>query len=211
MDAHNSGATAAELVIVLSVAASSGSPFWEATSRLLGWLYFAAWTVSFWPQALLIYRRRSVAGISLDFLSLNALGFLCYSAFNVAFLVSSTIQQQYRETHHGQENLVRWNDAFFALHAFVLASWQLASGFLYKRAPGQKISLRCRVALAGATALLIGTLAVCIVGGGTSGDATVRWIDFVNLCSYVKLVITLVKYSVSAQTFAASRRKPAFG
>lgn len=34
---------------------------------------------SFYPQALLNYRRKSVSGLSLDFLVLNPLGFACYS------------------------------------------------------------------------------------------------------------------------------------
>lgn len=33
----------------------------------------------FYPQALLNWRRKSVSGLSLDFLALNPLGFACYS------------------------------------------------------------------------------------------------------------------------------------
>ena len=36
--------------------------FWSALSRLIGWVYTIAWTLSFWPQAILIYKRKSVAG-----------------------------------------------------------------------------------------------------------------------------------------------------
>lgn len=171
-------------------------PIWQIVSGALGWLYFLAWTASFWPQAVLIYRRKSVAGVSLDFLALNAFGFLCYGIFNLSFLVSRTIQQQYRNTHNGQENLVRWNDAFFAIHAFLIASWQLGAAFYYKREPNQKISTPARSLLGACITVFLSAFATCIVGGGDN-DSIIRWIDFVNLCSYIKLLITLTKYTVS--------------
>jgi cystinosin len=49
------------------------------SSSLLGWIYAAAWSLSFWPQLILNARRKSVAGLSLDFLALNPLGFVCYT------------------------------------------------------------------------------------------------------------------------------------
>jgi len=52
-------------------------------SAVLGWTYFAAWSASFYPQALLNWARRSVVGLSFDFALLNLVGYLCYSTFNV--------------------------------------------------------------------------------------------------------------------------------
>lgn len=48
-------------------------------SHLLGWAYFLAWSASFYPQAILNWRRKSVQGLSMDFIYLNVLGFLCYT------------------------------------------------------------------------------------------------------------------------------------
>lgn len=180
----------------------------KALSIVLGWSYFAAWTASFWPQALLIYRRKSVWGISLDFLSLNALGFFCYAIFNLSFLLSAKVQQQYRNTHQGQENLVRWNDAFFAVHAVILASWQFGASYFYQRAPGQRISIWARTLLGILIFIFTSALVVCFVAGGDD-DSILRWIDFVDLCSYIKLLITLVKYS--PQIVLNYRRKSTHG
>ncbi|UZJ51203.1 hypothetical protein CBS101457_000523 [Exobasidium rhododendri] len=177
-----------------SMLASHSSSLWQWLSHFIGWAYTLAWTVSFWPQAILIYRRKSVAGMSIDFLALNFFGFLCYSLFNVAFLVSPLIQQQYRNTHNGKENLVRWNDAAFALHAFVIATWQFLATFYYKRAPGQQVALWAKALLGTLSTLLVLALTACFLGGGDD-DSIVRWLDFVNLCSYIKIVITLVKYT----------------
>jgi hypothetical protein len=42
---------------------------------LLLQVYFCFWSISFYPQAYLNYRRKSVVGLSLDFQLLNLLGF----------------------------------------------------------------------------------------------------------------------------------------
>lgn len=169
---------------------------WSSVSHIIGWGYTLIWTLSFWPQAILIWKRKSVAGVSLDFLSLNFFGFFCYTIFNLAFLLSSKVQQQYRNAHNGQENLVRWNDAAFAIHAFFMATWQFISMFLFKNAPGQHIYRWAKSFLAILVAIQVASLAVCLIGGGDD-DSIIRWYDFVNICSYLKLVITLVKYAVS--------------
>lgn len=43
-------------------------------SMVLGWSYFVAWTISFYPQVILNYRRQYVGGLSIDFAVLNVLG-----------------------------------------------------------------------------------------------------------------------------------------
>lgn len=43
-------------------------------SALFGWIYFLAWSASFYPQALLNWRRRSTSGTTVDFPFINLLG-----------------------------------------------------------------------------------------------------------------------------------------
>lgn len=70
--------------------------------QVVGWIYFAAWSISFYPQIILNFRRRSVVGLNFDFLALNILGHSCYSVFNLSLYISKTIQQQYYARHqHG--------------------------------------------------------------------------------------------------------------
>lgn len=59
--------------------ASSPQGFGPLLSYLIGWVYFLAWSASFYPQAILNQRRKSVQGLSMDFIHLNVLGFLCYT------------------------------------------------------------------------------------------------------------------------------------
>lgn len=43
-------------------------------SGLFGWIYFLAWSASFYPQPLLNWRRRSTSGTTIDFPFINVLG-----------------------------------------------------------------------------------------------------------------------------------------
>ncbi|CAF0949543.1 unnamed protein product [Rotaria sordida] len=70
--------------------------------QIVGWIYFLAWSVSFYPQIILNFRRRSVIGLNFDFLSLNILGHTSYAVFNIVLYTSSKVQQQYFAQHpHG--------------------------------------------------------------------------------------------------------------
>jgi len=74
-------------------------------------------------QIHLNFQRKSVVGLSFDFLALNWLGFICYSIFNVAMLVSPTVRAAYRQ-QMGSSPGVRLNDAIFAVHAALMTSAQ---------------------------------------------------------------------------------------
>lgn len=64
-------------------------------SSVVGWLYFLAWSVSFYPQILSNYRRKSVVGLNFDFLSLNLVGFVLYSLFNCGLYWIPEIEVNY--------------------------------------------------------------------------------------------------------------------
>lgn len=82
---------------------------------------FFAWSLSFYPQPLLNYRRRSTAGLTVDFPLLNVLGFTCYTVYTAALLFSPNIREQYARRHpHAPDSTVRPNDFAFALHALIL-------------------------------------------------------------------------------------------
>ncbi|TRZ01413.1 hypothetical protein DNTS_015151 [Danionella cerebrum] len=62
-------------------------------NQIIGWIYFLAWSVSFYPQAYENWRRRSVVGLNFDFLALNLTGFIAYSVFNVGLFWVAYIQR----------------------------------------------------------------------------------------------------------------------
>ena len=65
-------------------------------SRCVGWMYFFCWSVSFWPQIFSNWRARSTVGLSVDFLILNWIGFLCYAIFNTALFCVPSVQEEFR-------------------------------------------------------------------------------------------------------------------
>ncbi|KAG0014677.1 hypothetical protein BGZ81_000317 [Podila clonocystis] len=162
--------------------------FGSLLSYLIGWVYFLAWSASFYPQAILNWRRKSVQGLSMDFIHLNVLGFFCYAIFNLAFFFSSEIQEEYRRRNDGQENLVRANDVFFAVHALILSSFTLVQTYIYKRDESQRVSIPSKLFILGAIG---GTVSIV---GLTGWSKLIEWIDILYYLSYIKLAISFIKY-----------------
>ncbi|KAG0378525.1 hypothetical protein BGX24_003558 [Mortierella sp. AD032] len=169
----------------MDTAASQG--FGEILSHFIGWAYFIAWSASFYPQVILNWRRKSVKGLSMDFIYLNVFGFLCYSIFNLAFYYSPEVQEEYRARNGGQDNLVRANDVFFAVHALALSSFTLFQTLIYKRDEDQKVSSPTKLLI------LISTFGAAIVFGAAYAGSS-QWIDMLYYLSYIKLGISFVKY-----------------
>ncbi|ELV11181.1 Cystinosin [Tupaia chinensis] len=55
----------------------------SVVNQVIGWIYFVAWSISFYPQVITNWRRKSVVGLSFDFVALNLTGFVAYSVFNI--------------------------------------------------------------------------------------------------------------------------------
>ncbi|KAL3161816.1 hypothetical protein ABBQ38_008906 [Trebouxia sp. C0009 RCD-2024] len=153
-----------------------------------GWLYFFSWSVSFYPQFFLNLRKKSVVGLSLDYASLNVMGFICYSIFNIAFFFDPGVQEQYRLTHNGHSNAVHLNDVFFAVHAALLASLTLVQCFVYERGT-QKVSRLCAAAIGfTVTASCVSFLLVLFDNRKFPLLTSLYWL------SWVKMGVTFFKY-----------------
>ena len=63
----------------------------DIASSILGWLYFLAWSGSFYPQSIINYKNKNVGGFSLEFALLNPSGFFFYSVYSVAGRVNSNL------------------------------------------------------------------------------------------------------------------------
>jgi cystinosin len=98
----------------------------ESISRLIGWVYMICWSLSFYPQPILNFRRRSTSGTTIDFPAINVLGFVAYCASTAAFLYSPQIRREYALRHHGLMPTVRLNDVAFAAHAVLLSTITLS-------------------------------------------------------------------------------------
>ncbi|KAM3429197.1 hypothetical protein MY4824_008396 [Beauveria thailandica] len=179
-----------------------------------GWVYFTLWSLSFYPQALLNFRRRSTTGTTVDFPWLNVLGFSAYSVSNIALYSSSAVRRQYAARNSGLTPTVQFNDVVFALHGLLLsaitASQYLVGSSLWRFPrtayhhhnnvnPGTRPS-RLALGLTAGAFVGVGATALLVVGarsGGRNVDPVVDWcdLDVVYALGYVKIAVTLVKYT----------------
>ena len=167
---------------------SSVGGAWPRVSNVLGWTYFSAWSISFWPQILQNAKRGTVSGLSFDFIFLNFVGFSCYTAYNTGLYWSPTIRAEYAADHGGSLPSVQSQDVFFGIHAVALTGITIAQIGAYDRG-GQTVSLLARAILGVLVTLMAGAAAVVASGAGGF-----RWLDYLTFLSWVKVAITLMKY-----------------
>lgn len=102
------------------------------------------WSLSFYPQPIHNYRRRSTTGLAIDFPTINCLGFVCYAIYAVSFLYSPLIREQYAARNPvSPEPSVRFNDLAFAVHAVILSA--IVYSQFYPQIWGFKVSRYQRV------------------------------------------------------------------
>eukprot|EP00045_Choanoeca_perplexa_P004143 m.35707 g.35707 ORF g.35707 m.35707 type:complete len:310 (-) comp12420_c0_seq3:88-1017(-) len=165
------------------------TPTWGRVSNVMGGIYFMAWSLSFYPQAILNYTRKSVVGLSFDYQVYNVIGFTCYSIFNCLFFWSGPVQEDYRQHHHGKNNQVQASDVFFAIHALALTLvtvWQIA---IYERG-AQSVSTTCYVVCGICIAAMVVMALLCQFHNG----GVFIWLNFYSLIADIKLAVTLVKF-----------------
>ncbi|KAL8923583.1 MAG: hypothetical protein Q9208_004530 [Pyrenodesmia sp. 3 TL-2023] len=166
----------------------------------------AAWSLSFYPQPILNLRRRSTAGTTPSFPFVNTLGFVSYLASTLAFYASPLIRHQYAVRNPSAPNpTVRLNDVVFALHAVVLSSlvWSMFAKRIWglEQGAGQRVSgVIWAVVVGSLLAVVVATVFVAAAPGGGYDAEGWAWIDVVYAVSYIKLVITVIKYIPQAYT-----------
>lgn len=170
-------------------------------SIVIGWIYFVAWTISFWPQMIINFRRKSVVGLSFDFLAMNLLGHTLYAIFNCALFWNDHVEQEYFSRNPRGLNPIIANDVAFSLHASLATFLTVVQCFIYERGD-QRVSYTAQGIL-GIFATII------IVSGVLVGTGTWHWLDFLYALSYIKLAITLIKYV--PQAVLNFRRKSTVG
>jgi len=153
---------------------------------IIGWIYFVAWSVSFYPQVFYNYGRKSVVGLNFDFLAYNLTGFLGYSCYNVGIYWVASVQHEYTAAHHTKVMPVQANDVFFALHAVLITVVTIVQCLIYERG-GQRVSMICK-GLVSASWVFVGVSLILALSGKITALA---WL---NCFSYIKLGVTLIKY-----------------
>ncbi|XP_064424660.1 cystinosin isoform X1 [Latimeria chalumnae] len=170
-------------------------------NQVVGWVYFLAWSVSFYPQVLENWKRKSVIGLSFDFIALNLTGFIAYSVFNVGLFWIPYIKAQFLAVHPNGVNPVDANDVFFSLHAVALTLIVIIQCCIYERG-SQRLSRVAIGLLVIAWAFALSMLFVRVAG-------KITWLQYLYYFSYIKLGVTLTKYI--PQVYMNYRRKSTVG
>lgn len=163
----------------------------QSISLLLGWLYFVAWSISFYPQVLLNYRRKSISGLSLDFQAYNLTGFTFYSIYTYTLYI---LQSNHSYDCCIQHNAVQFNDLVFALHALLLTLITVYQCILYKTNK-QSISHTHLYIV-----LLLWCVAIynCILSMFDQLEWVTGQYNTIQYFGYSKAFISLIKYTPQA-------------
>eukprot|EP00252_Welwitschia_mirabilis_P026015 TRINITY_DN8335_c0_g1_i1.p1 TRINITY_DN8335_c0_g1~~TRINITY_DN8335_c0_g1_i1.p1 ORF type:complete len:273 (+),score=37.00 TRINITY_DN8335_c0_g1_i1:275-1093(+) len=158
----------------------------EVIYQIVGWFAFAAWSVSFYPQVFLNFRRKSVIGLNFDFVLLNLTKHTSYLIYNAALFFSPTVQRQYHEKYGYTEMIpVALNDVAFSAHAVLLTCITLYQVFIYEKG-SQKVSRVCMAI----TTLAWGCAAVSFFIAWPTGS----WLWLVSCFNIIQVVMTAIKY-----------------
>lgn len=173
----------------------------ELISTIVGWIYFVAWSVSFYPQIWDNFKRKSVIGLNFDFVGLNIVGFTLYGCYNVALFWIESVREEYLDRHPRGVIPVQPNDVFFPLHAVWACAVTIFQCVIYERG-SQSVSRVCLAILAAIAVFVVIILILALT-------SVIVWLDFLFYCSYVKLGITLIKYV--PQAYMNFKRKSTLG
>ncbi|XP_042496536.1 cystinosin homolog [Macadamia integrifolia] len=158
----------------------------EISYQIFGWIAFFSWSISFYPQAILNFRRKSVVGLNFDFLVLNLTKHSSYLIYNASLFFSPVIQRQYHEKYGYKEMIpVAANDVAFSAHAVLLTAITLFQVIIYDRG-NQKVSKTC---MAITSAVWI-SAAVCVFVALPNQS----WLWLISVFNTIQVIMTTIKY-----------------
>ncbi|XP_057521408.1 cystinosin homolog [Amaranthus tricolor] len=158
----------------------------EIIYEFFGWIAFFSWSISFYPQVILNFRRKSVVGLNFSFVVLNLTKHTAYLIYNATLYFSSVVQNQYRQKYgHDQMIPVAANDVAFSIHAVVLTAFTLFQIIIYERG-NQKFSKISLIIVSVAWS----AAAVCVF----IALPTHSWLWLISVFNIIQVTMTVIKY-----------------
>ncbi|KNA20439.1 hypothetical protein SOVF_052430 [Spinacia oleracea] len=158
----------------------------EIIYQIFGWIAFFSWSISFYPQIILNFRRKSVVGLNFDFVVLNLTKHSTYLIYNATLYFSSVVQKQYRDKYGLDEMIpVAANDVAFSIHAVLLTAFTLFQIFIYEGG-NQKVS---KISLTLVTVAWCAA-AVCVFVALPSHS----WLWLITVFNTIQVSMTVIKY-----------------
>ena len=173
-------------------------------SEVFGWIYFLAWSISFYGQFIENFRRHSVSGLNFDFEIYNLVGFTGYTIYTIRGFIDDNLGT----------GIVKIQDIFFASHALLLTILTLIQ-ILYYYDPRDKLQKISQVTITIVLVIIWGAIILIILENGFEYyDPHVkenRKYIFNSLIylGWCKVFISLIKYI--PQVVSNFRRKSTIG
>jgi cystinosin len=158
-------------------------------SSIIGWVYFFAWTLSFYPQVILNATRKTTVGMVSDKLLYDFIGFSCLSVYCISMYYVDSVRQDYKDHYNDHEPKVTLNDVCFAVHALLFTFVQIGQMSYYNgltQLPSKESLLTASIVIF----LIILYLLLCLYID-SNVFIFLYWLNFI---SYVKICVTMVKY-----------------
>lgn len=173
----------------------------DILSEIVGWIYFIAWSVSFYGQVIENYRRGKVSGLNFDFEVYNLIGFTGYSIYNIVGYVLG------KDNKYGTGE-IHIQDVLFPVHAVAVTIVILIQIVYYydKTDPKQKVSLLCWTICGG---LIIGSLIVFIIEQYIIKQLIHNKFNIMQYLGWAKAIISFIKYI--PQAISNYKRKSTIG
>ncbi|XP_010528197.1 PREDICTED: cystinosin homolog [Tarenaya hassleriana] len=163
----------------------------EIAYEVVGWIAFASWSISFYPQLILNFRRKCVVGLNFDFVLLNLTKHSSYMIYNVCLYFSPAVQKQYFDKYgYGEMIPVAANDVAFSVHAVVMTALTLFQIVIYERGP-QKVS---KLAIA-IVSVVWAIAAICLF----IALPTHSWLWLISVFNTIQVFMTVIKYIPQAR------------
>jgi len=188
----------------LSVILEEDKDFLYYLSVVFGWIYFVAWSISFYGQLIENFRRKSVKGLNFDFEIYNLVGFTGYTIYTVRGYIDDNLGT----------GIVQIQDIFFAAHALLITLITIIQ-ILYFYDPSDKDQKVSNITITIILVMIWGAILLVIVENGFEYyDPHVkenRKYIFNSLVylGWCKVVISLIKYI--PQVVSNFRRRSTIG
>ena len=173
-------------------------------SAIFGWIYFVAWSISFYGQFIENFRRKSVSGLNFDFEIYNLVGFTGYTIYTIRGYIDDNLGT----------GTVQIQDIFFASHALLLTILTIIQ-ILYFYDPRDKLQNVSPITITIVLVMIWGAILLTVVEYGLEYyDPHVkenRKYIFNSLVylGWCKVFISLIKYI--PQVISNYRRKSTIG
>ena len=158
-------------------------------SHVLGWIYFVAWSVSFYGQVIENYRRQSVSGLNFDFEIYNLVGFTTYTIYNIRGYINDNLGT----------GTIEIQDIVFAVHALTLTLVTIMQ-ILYYYNPKDKLQTVSHVTITIILVMIWGAVLLVIVENGLEyydpevKDNRKYIFNSLVYMGWCKVFISLIKY-----------------